>query len=82
MSFDVRRQDASRRAGRATSGSSRINDLHLRAARRELVSHGAAHHTRANDGDVHRGILVNSQGANSQRPILALGRGWELGVGN
>ena len=53
MTFDERREDARRRAGCAASGAPRIDDLHARAATRELVSDGAAHNARAHDGDVH-----------------------------
>ena len=58
MTFDERREDARRRAGCAASGAARINELHARAARRELVSDGAAHDTRADDGDLHIAILA------------------------
>ena len=60
MTFDERREDARRRPGCAASGTARINELHTRAARRELVSDGAAHDTRADDGDVHMGNCTST----------------------
>ena len=53
MTFDERRENARRRAGCAASGAPRIDDLHARAATRELVSDGAAHNARAHDRDIH-----------------------------
>src|SRR5687767_11212064 len=58
MPFDERREDTRRRAGCAAAGAARIDEPHMRAARRELVSDGAAHDTRADDGDVHTAILA------------------------
>ena len=61
MSFDVRSQNAGRGTRRTLPASSRINDAHLSAARRELVSDRIADDAGADDDDLHRTILVGSR---------------------
>ena len=61
VGFDVRCEDAGRSPGRALAGTTRVDDPHGGAARRELVGDGQADDSCADDRDVHGNILVGSR---------------------